>query len=87
MLKVAIENDTYLVSLFHVRKINILYSDLISNQLNKIVEVPGRQVIFNLADIHFIDSDGFRALLMANDIARKNGSSFKLCNLNKDVKE
>ena len=87
MLKVAKEDDKYLVSLFQVSKLNTLFSELISQQLNNLVSVSGRHVIFNLHGVSFIDSEGFRTLLKASEIATAVGSSFQLCNISSEVSD
>ena len=87
MLKIAKEEDRYLVSLFQVNKINTLFSDLISEQLNRLVSQSGRHVIFNLEGVNFIDTAGFRVLETATLIARNNQSSFQICNISEDVQE
>ncbi|MDA3821189.1 MAG: STAS domain-containing protein, partial [Bacteroidales bacterium] len=85
--KVAKEDDRYLVSLFQVNKLNTLFSELISQQLNNLVNVPGRHVIFNLEGIRFIDSAGFGVLMKASEISSAVGSSFQLCNISAEVQE
>jgi anti-anti-sigma factor len=87
MIKVAKEEDRYLVSLFQVNKLNTLFSELISQQLNTLVSFPGRHVIFNLKGVRFIDSAGFSTLLKANEISKANGSKFQICNISAEVQE
>jgi anti-anti-sigma factor len=87
MLKVAKEEDRYLVSLFQVNKLNTLFSELISQQLNSLVSVPDRKVIFNLEGVRFIDSSGFSTLLKACEISNAAGSSFQICNISPEVQE
>ncbi len=87
MLKVAKEEEKFIVSLFHVNKFNTLFSELIREQLNDLVSLPGRHVIFNLAGIRFIDSSGFSTLSMAAEISQAKGSHFQLCNVDDEVKE
>ena len=53
----------------------------------ELVEEADATVIFNLEDIHFIDTAGFDVLLEVSDRARELGSSFSLCNITSDVKE
>ena len=87
MLKVAKEGGKYLVSLFQVSKLNTLFSELISQQLNDLVKVPGRKVIFNLDGVRFIDSAGFSTLLKATEISRAIGSEFMISNISPEVQE
>jgi len=88
MLKVAKEKEErYMVSLFQVNKLNTLFAELISKQLNDLVSVAGRHVIFNLERIRFIDTAGFESLEKATAIARAKNSRFQLCNINEEVQE
>jgi anti-anti-sigma factor len=87
MLKVAKEENRYLVSLFQVNKINTLFSDLISKQLIRLVSISGRHIIFNLEGIRFIDTAGFQTLEQVADTADKNRTLFQLCNITDDVRE
>lgn len=87
MLKVAKEDGIYIVSLFQVNKLNTLFSELISQQLNNLVSIPDRNVIFNLEGIRFIDTAGFKTLETAHEIALSRGAKFQLCNIGEEVKE
>ncbi|MCF8225695.1 MAG: STAS domain-containing protein [Bacteroidales bacterium] len=87
MLKIAKEENKFIVSLFQVNKLNTLFSELISEQLNNLVSVSGRTVIFNLEGIRFIDTKGFQTLQKAKEIAQAKGSVFQLCNIGDEVHE
>jgi anti-anti-sigma factor len=87
MLKVIVEKDRYLVSLLQVRKLNTLFSELISQQLNGLVSVTDRHVIFDLSGVNHIDNAGFNTLLKATEIASAVRSTFELCNISKEVME
>ena len=87
MLKIAKENNHYRVELFQVNKLNTLFSGLVKQQLMELVEESGASVVFNLDDIHFIDSSGFDVLLEVSNRARDFGSQFRLCNVTDDVRE
>ena len=87
MLKVAKEEEKFIVSLFHVNKFNTLFSELIKEQLNDLVSAPGRHIIFNLSGIRFIDSSGFSTLKQAAEISQARGNRFQLCNVGDEVKE
>ena len=75
------------MELFQVNKLNTLFSELVKQQLIELVEESGTSVVFNLEDIHFIDSSGFDVLMEVSDRAREVGSQFKLCNITDDVRE
>ena len=87
MLKIAKEEKHCRVELFQVNKLNTLFSELVKQQLIELVEESGASVVFDLEDIHFIDSSGFDVLLDVSDRAREMGSQFKLCNITDDVRE
>lgn len=87
MLKIAKQENQCRVELFQVNKLNTLFSELVREQLLELVEQPGLSVVFNLEDVHFIDSSGFNVLLEVADRAREVGSQFKLCNITVDVWE
>ena len=87
MLKIAKEEKEYRVELFQVNKFNMLFSDLVRDQLLELMEKPGTRVIFNLKDIRFIDSAGFDVLRDVSEHAAKTGCEFKLCNITEDVRE
>ena len=87
MLKIAREDCQYRVELFQVNKLNTLFSELVLQQLRELVEEAGVSVVFNLENIHFIDSSGFDVLMEISERARHHGSKFILCNITDDVKE
>ena len=87
MLKVARERNHYRVELFQVNRLNTLFTDLVQQQLEELVDEPGTSVVFNLEEIKFIDTEGFRVLLEIADRAEKNGTVFKLCNVSDEVRE
>ena len=87
MLKISKEENLYRVELFQVNRLNTLFSELVKEQLMELVEEPGTSVVFNLSDVHFIDSSGFEVLLAVSDRAGELGSHFSLCNITDDVRE
>ncbi len=44
---------------------------------------PGRNLVFNLGAVDYIDSTGLGALVMSSTSLRKNGGNVKLLNLNR----
>ena len=87
MLKIVKEDNQCRVELFQVNRLNTLFSDLVKEQLQELVEEPGNSVIFNLKGIRFIDTAGFEVLQDISERAKRSGSHFKLCNVSDDVKE
>jgi len=87
MLKIAKEGSHYGVELFQVNKLNTLFSGLVRQQLQELVEQPSVSVVFNLEGVGFIDTSGFEALMDITDRANQHGSQFTLCNVSDDVRE
>ena len=87
MLKIANEGSQCRVELFQVNRLNTLFSSLVREQLQELVEEEGASVIFNLEGIRFIDTAGFQVLIEIAEHARQNGCQFKLCNVTEEVKE
>ena len=87
MLKIKREKDEVVVSLFEVKKLNTLFSEIVDRQLKDLVSEPGKKVLFNLEEIRFIDSEGFRVLKESNDLAKDNNTQFLLCNITPEVDE
>ncbi len=87
MLKIAKEENQYRVELFQVNRFNTLFSALVKQQLEELVEEPGVTVAFDLNGIRFIDSSGFEVLKEITGYASRNGSEFKLCNVTPEVRE
>ena len=87
MLKIAKEDNQFRVELFQVNRLNTLFSGLVKQQLQELVEEPGTNVVFDLEGIRFIDTAGFEVLEEITAHANRYGSEFKLCNVSDDVKE
>ena len=76
-----------MVELFQVNRLNTLFSGLVKQQLQELVEEPGSSVVFNLKGIRFIDTAGFEVLQEIAERAEQYGSQFKLCNISDEVRE
>jgi anti-anti-sigma factor len=87
MIKVRKEKANYLVSVYELRKINILFSDALGEELGKVVDNKGVKIYFDLSRIHFIDSAGFSMLSEMSQKAESNSSELILCNLSAELKE
>ena len=87
MLKIAKEDNQFRVELFQVNRLNTLFSGLVKQQLQELVEEPGTNVVFDLEGIRFIDTAGFEVLQGITVHANRYGSKFKLCNVSDDVRE
>lgn len=87
MLKIAREGNQCRVELFQVNRLNTLFSEIVKQQLQELVEEPGTTVIFNLEGVRFIDTSGFEVLKEISEHAVKYGSQLKICNVSDDVRE
>ena len=88
MLKIRKEKEhQYIVSVFQVTRINRLFTELMERELRDILSNEGTEVFFNLEDITFIDSEGFKVLSEANDYATSCHSNLFLCNIGEELDE
>lgn len=90
MLKIRKEKEKehqYIVSVFQVTRINRLFTELMDRELKSILSNAGTEVFFNLKDITFIDSEGFKVLSEANDYANSCHSNLFLCNIGEELDE
>ena len=87
MLKISKEGTECMVELFQVNRLNTLFSGLVKQQLQELVEQQGSSVVFNLKGIRFIDTAGFEVLQEIALHAEQYGSQFKLCNISDEVRE
>ena len=71
MLKISREGSECRVELFQVNRLNTLFSELVKEQLQELVEEPGISVIFNLEGIRFIDTSGFDVLIGSKSLCPK----------------
>ncbi len=68
-------------------RFNFLFAGEAGRQLEELVLARGNRVDFNLENIKFIDSAGFRVLKEINRLALAKGSSFFLTHVGPDVME
>jgi anti-sigma B factor antagonist len=59
----------------------------IRNRVRDIVERGGKKIVFNLADVNYIDSSGVGELVNAYVNVTNSGGRLKLLNLTKRVRE
>ena len=88
MIKIKKEIDKqYIVYLIKIKKINRLFTDLLNKELRELLEQPENEIYFNLNDIRFIDSEGFRMLKDVNAYAQKHNTKLYLCNISNELYE
>ncbi len=87
MLKLKIEDGVYKVSFHKTSRLNSLIADTLREELFKIVSKPGREVLFSMKGISFIDSSGFEVIMTVVNRASEIGSRFRICNVSGEMYE
>ena len=81
MLKINSNGDVTEVKFDNIQKLNVLVTDAIKAELQKIFEKPNAKVLINMEGIHFLDSSGFATFLSISKIAGKNNGQIIFCNV------
>jgi len=81
MLKINSIGDITEVKFDHIEKLNILVSDSIKAELQKLFERPNAKVLINMKDVSFLDSSGFAIFLSISKIANRNNGQIIFCNV------
>ena len=81
MLKINSNGDVTEVKFDNIQKLNVLVTDAIKAELQKIFEKPNAKVLINIEGIHFLDSSGFATFLSVSKIAGKNNGQIIFCNV------
>lgn len=81
MLKVNKIEDIVEVEFENIQKLNVLVSETIKTELQKLFENPDAKVLINMNGIHFLDSSGFAAFLSASKAASKKNGQIIFCNV------
>jgi len=81
MLKINSTGDVTEVKFDNTQKINVLVSESIKLELQKLFEKPNSKVLINMDGIHFLDSSGFAAFLTISKVAGKNNGQIIFCNV------
>ena len=87
MLKINSIGDIAEVKFENIKKLNILVSDPIKIELQKLFEKPNAKILINMKDISFIDSSGFATFLTISRMAGRNNGQIIFCNLCDSVLE
>lgn len=85
MVKSEFSNGIITCSFDQVNKLNAVNSEEVKTEVGRHFDNPGAKVIMNLANIGFIDSSGFGALLSVLRKARGNSGSLCICCVKPDV--
>jgi anti-anti-sigma factor len=81
MLKINTAGDVTEVMFDNVPKLNILISETVKADLQKLFEQPNTKVLINMDGVRFIDSSGFAVFLSVSKIAGKTGGQIIFCNV------
>ncbi len=81
MLKINMTEDVTEVKFDNIQKLNVLISETIKADLQKLFEKPNVKILLNMEGVRFLDSSGFAALLSVSKIAGKNNGQIIFCNV------
>ena len=81
MLKIDSIEDVTEVKFDNLEKLNILVTDSIKVELQKLFEKPNAKVLINMGGIDFLDSSGFATFLTISKAAGKNNGQIIFCNI------
>ncbi len=81
MLKVNTTGDITEVKFDNIQKLNVLISETVKMDLQKLFERPNAKVLINMEGVHFLDSSGFAAFLSVSKTATKNNGQIIFCNI------
>ncbi len=80
-------NDTCIVRFPGINKLNIINSDIIESEMLKLINPSNSRIVFDMQEIEFIDSTGFRLLLKLKKKASFNNIDLVLMYIRKEVLE
>ena len=81
MLKVSTIGDVTEVKFDNIQKLNVLVSETVKTDLQKLFERPNMKLLINMDGVRFLDSSGFASLLSVSKTAAKNDGQIIFCNL------
>ena len=81
MLKVSTIGDVTEVKFDNIQKLNVLVSETVKTDLQKLFERPNMKVLINMDGVRFLDSSGFASFLSVSKTASKNNGQIIFCNL------
>jgi len=87
MITIRHFEDTIVVSLNKIRRIDFLVFARLKRHLLQIIENSSGDVYFDLNDVLFIDSNSFSGLKSVNEVALKNGIKLSFINVSDEVIE
>ncbi len=87
MINIEHFNDTIIVSLNKLRRIDFLIFEKLRNRLLQIIESTSNDVYFDLSNVLFIDSNSFSGLKFIIYQAAENGIKFGFINVSDELIE
>lgn len=87
MINIEKIDDVLVISVENENKLNAAISQKFKVEISKLIDQPGMKIVINLANLDYIDSSGFGALLSVLRTAKNNGAMLKLCNIAPEVME
>ena len=81
MLKINSNGDVTEIKFDNIQKLNVLVTDTIKAELQKVFEKPNAKALINMEGIHFLDSSGFATFLSVSKIASRNNGQIIFCNV------
>ncbi len=81
MLKINTIGDVAEVKFDNIQKLNVLVSETVKTNLQKLFERSNAKVLINLEGIQFLDSSGFAAFLSVSKAAKQKDGQIIFCNV------
>lgn len=81
MLKVSTVGDITEVKFDNIQKLNVLVSEGIKTEIQKLFERPNVKLLINMEGVKFLDSSGFAAFLSISKTANKTEGQIIFCNV------
>ena len=81
MLKIDTIGDVTEVKFENMQKLNILVSEAVKSDLQKLFDRPNTKVLINMEGVYFLDSSGFATFLSVSKTAKKTEGKIVFCNI------
>lgn len=87
MITIEHFDDTIIVSLNKIRRIDFLVFEKLKKHMLQIIGSTSNDVFFDLSDVLFIDSNSFAGLKSINDVAIQSGVKLGFINVSEELIE
>ena len=81
MLKINSVGDVTEVKFDNLQKLNVLVSESVKADLQRLFEKPNAKVLINMEGVYFLDSSGFASFLSISKVANKSNGQIIFCNI------